>query len=35
MGTVFLAEQTEPLRRQVAVKVIRPGMDSREILARF
>jgi serine/threonine protein kinase/tetratricopeptide (TPR) repeat protein len=35
MGTVFLAEQTEPLRRQVAVKVIRPGMNSREVLARF
>jgi serine/threonine protein kinase/tetratricopeptide (TPR) repeat protein len=35
MGTVFLAEQTEPLRRQVAVKVIRPGTDSREVLARF
>jgi serine/threonine protein kinase len=35
MGTVFLAEQTQPLRRQVAVKVVRPGMDSRQVLARF
>jgi serine/threonine protein kinase/Flp pilus assembly protein TadD len=35
MGTVFLAEQSEPLRRQVAIKVIRPGMDSRRVLARF
>jgi serine/threonine protein kinase/tetratricopeptide (TPR) repeat protein len=35
MGTVFLAEQTEPLQRQVAVKVVRPGMDSRQVLARF
>jgi serine/threonine protein kinase/Flp pilus assembly protein TadD len=35
MGTVFLAEQTEPLQRQVAVKVVRPGMDSAQVLARF
>src|SRR5262249_6070533 len=28
MGTVFLAEQTEPVRRKVALKVIKPGMDS-------
>src|SRR5262249_18996572 len=35
MGTVYLAEQTEPVRRQVAVKVIRPGMDSARVLARF
>ncbi|MGL4554510.1 MAG: protein kinase domain-containing protein, partial [Gemmataceae bacterium] len=35
MGTVFLAEQTEPVRRQVAVKLIKPGMDSRQVLARF
>src|SRR5579871_1918280 len=35
MGTVLLAEQTEPVHRQVAVKVVRPGMDSRQILARF
>jgi WD40 repeat protein/serine/threonine protein kinase len=35
MGTVFMAEQTEPIRRQVALKVIKPGMDSRQIIARF
>ena len=35
MGTVFLAEQTQPVQRQVAVKIIRAGMDSRQILARF
>jgi serine/threonine protein kinase/tetratricopeptide (TPR) repeat protein len=35
MGTVFMAEQTTPIRRQVALKVIKPGMDSRQIIARF
>ena len=35
MGEVFLAEQTEPIRRQVALKVIKPGMDSRAVVARF
>ena len=35
VGSVYLAEQQEPMRRQVAIKVIRPGMDSREVLARF
>lgn len=34
-GTVFLAEQRHPVRRKVALKVIKPGMDSREIIARF
>ncbi|MCA8975326.1 MAG: protein kinase, partial [Planctomycetes bacterium] len=34
-GTVFRAEQQRPIRRAVAVKVINPGMDSRELLARF
>ncbi len=34
-GVVFLAEQCEPVRRPVAVKVIKPGMDTREVLARF
>lgn len=34
-GTVFLAEQSAPLERRVALKVIRPGMDSRQVLARF
>src|SRR5439155_19193538 len=35
MGAVFLAEQTEPVRRKVAVKIIKPGMDSAVVLARF
>jgi len=35
MGTVYLAEQTQPIQRQVALKVIKPGMDTREILSRF
>jgi eukaryotic-like serine/threonine-protein kinase len=34
-GVVWVAEQREPLRRQVALKIIRPGMDSREVVARF
>jgi WD40 repeat protein/serine/threonine protein kinase len=35
MGIVYLAEQTEPVKREVALKIIKPGMDSRRILARF
>jgi eukaryotic-like serine/threonine-protein kinase len=35
MGLVYEAEQLEPLRRTVALKVIRHGMDTREVLARF
>ncbi len=35
MGVVYLAEQREPVRRRVALKVIKPGMDSEAILARF
>lgn len=35
MGEVWLAEQTEPVRRRVALKVIKTGMDSREVIARF
>jgi serine/threonine protein kinase/tetratricopeptide (TPR) repeat protein len=35
MGTVFLAEQTQPVARMVALKLIKPGMDSRQVLARF
>ena len=35
MGTVWMAEQTEPVQRQVAVKLIKPGMDTRQVLARF
>lgn len=34
-GTVFLAEQDQPLRRKVAIKVIKLGMDSRQVIARF
>lgn len=34
-GTVWLAEQHEPVRRQVALKVIKLGMDTREVIARF
>ena len=35
MGTVYKAEQRTPVRRTVAVKVIRPGLDSAEVVARF
>jgi serine/threonine protein kinase/formylglycine-generating enzyme required for sulfatase activity len=35
MGTVYLAEQREPVRRRVALKVIKLGMDSKAVLARF
>src|SRR5581483_4671578 len=35
MGTVYLAVQQQPIRRRVAVKVIKKGMDNRQILARF
>ncbi|MAE77406.1 MAG: hypothetical protein CMJ85_11115 [Planctomycetes bacterium] len=35
MGTVYLAEQLVPLRRQVALKVIKLGLDNKETLARF
>jgi serine/threonine protein kinase/tetratricopeptide (TPR) repeat protein len=34
-GLVFVAEQTEPVRRKVALKVIKPGMDSSQVIARF
>ena len=34
-GVVYMAEQLEPVRRRVALKVIKPGMDSRQIIARF
>ena len=33
MGAVYLAEQEKPIRRQVALKIIKPGMDSRQIIA--
>src|ERR1700680_1124808 len=35
MGVVFMAEQQEPVRRMVALKIIKPGMDSGQVLARF
>ena len=35
MGVVYLAEQNEPIQRQVALKVIKPGMDSAQVIARF
>ncbi len=35
MGLVFVAEQQQPIRRKVALKVIKPGMDSRQVVARF
>lgn len=34
-GVVFRAEQTEPVRRYVALKILKPGMDSRAVVARF
>jgi serine/threonine protein kinase/tetratricopeptide (TPR) repeat protein len=35
MGTVWMAQQTEPVKRLVALKLIKPGMDSRQVVARF
>jgi serine/threonine protein kinase/tetratricopeptide (TPR) repeat protein len=35
MGLVFMAEQTQPVRRRVALKILKPGMDSRQVIARF
>jgi serine/threonine protein kinase/formylglycine-generating enzyme required for sulfatase activity len=35
MGSVWVAEQTQPVRRRVAIKLIKPGMDSRQVLSRF
>src|SRR5262245_25913049 len=35
MGTVWMAEQREPVKRLIALKLIKPGMDSRAVLARF
>lgn len=34
-GLVFMAEQQQPVRRKVAIKVLKPGMDSRQVIARF
>jgi serine/threonine protein kinase/Flp pilus assembly protein TadD len=35
MGIVYLAEQAEPIKRRVGLKVIKPGMDSKRVIARF
>ena len=35
MGVVFMAEQKDPVERRVALKVIKPGMDTRQVIARF
>ncbi len=35
MGVVFLAEQFQPVHRKVALKIIKPGVDTREVVARF
>src|SRR5687768_6925138 len=35
MGTVWMAQQTEPVRRLVAIKLIKSGLDSRQVIARF
>jgi serine/threonine protein kinase len=34
-GLVFVAEQQQPIRRKVALKIIKPGMDTRDVIARF
>jgi serine/threonine protein kinase len=35
MGVVFMAEQSHPIHRTVALKIIKPGMDTRQVIARF
>src|SRR5438105_12018509 len=35
MGLVYMAEQQRPMRRLVALKIIKPGMDSKQVIARF
>jgi tetratricopeptide (TPR) repeat protein/tRNA A-37 threonylcarbamoyl transferase component Bud32 len=35
MGLVFMAEQTRPVKRRVALKVLKPGMDTKQVVARF
>src|SRR5437879_162565 len=35
MGVVYMAEQQQPVRRKVALKIIKPGLDSRQVIARF
>ena len=34
-GVVYMAEQEEPVRRQIALKIIKPGMDTKSVMARF
>ena len=35
MGTVFMAEQEAPVHRKVALKIVKPGLDTKEVIARF
>ena len=35
MGVVYMSEQEKPVRRIVALKIIKPGMDSQQVIARF
>src|SRR5207342_200787 len=35
MGVVYMADQQSPVRRRVALKIIKPGMDTRQVIARF
>jgi tetratricopeptide (TPR) repeat protein/tRNA A-37 threonylcarbamoyl transferase component Bud32 len=35
MGVVYMAEQVEPVKRRVALKVVKPGLDTRQVIARF
>ena len=35
MGVVYMAEQKQPVKRRVALKIIKPGMDTRQVIARF
>jgi serine/threonine protein kinase len=35
MGVVYMAEQSQPIRRKVALKIIKPGMDTKQVIARF
>jgi WD40 repeat protein/serine/threonine protein kinase/tetratricopeptide (TPR) repeat protein len=35
MGVVYMADQTEPVERRVALKIIKPGMDTQQVIARF
>jgi serine/threonine protein kinase len=35
MGVVYMADQKEPVKRRVALKIIKPGMDTQQVIARF